>query len=290
MSGLKNMSANTSETQTPNSSTYFPQQSYKLIANLSQRLSTKFVREQQYNGLPTTSIGGFLTRINRQLKSQVNYGPFAGMKYVSESIGSAHYPKLLGTYELELHPIIEELCNINFDRIINVGAGEGYYSIGLALRNHQAEIIAFESDNKGRKLIQNMVELNGIGKRLSLHGECDIISLQAALKGAKNPLIFMDCEGEEGNLLDPSICQDLRDTTIVVELHPFNFPQVDDIIAERFQDTHKITEIRTRQRRVSDFPIKTSILSRLLFKDDILNILNENRQIEMSFFYLQPKT
>ena len=31
-------------------------------------------------------------------------GPFAGMRYETEAVHSMHVPKLLGTYERELHP------------------------------------------------------------------------------------------------------------------------------------------------------------------------------------------
>lgn len=278
------MSAITSQNHT-----YFFQQIHNLLASLRQQFLTKFVREKKFAGLPTTPLEYFLSYINQQVKNQVSYGSFAGMKYISESIGSAHYPKLLGTYELELYPVIEEICNINFDKIINVGAGEGYYSVGLALRNRHAQVIAFESDAQGKELIQKMAELNDISERLSLHGNCDLKSLASALSDNENCLLFMDCEGEEGNLLDQNACPSLKNTTIIVELHPFNFPNVDQIITSRFQDTHQITEIHTRPRTVADFPIKISKLISLLFKKDILNILNENRQIQMSFLYLTPK-
>lgn len=33
-------------------------------------------------------------------------GPFTGMKYVSQSVGSMWWPKILGTYELELADVI----------------------------------------------------------------------------------------------------------------------------------------------------------------------------------------
>src|SRR3989344_7241810 len=46
-------------------------------------------------------------------------GPFEGMKYVKDSVGSRLLPKLLGTYELELHPTIEKVCRESFDTIID---------------------------------------------------------------------------------------------------------------------------------------------------------------------------
>jgi len=56
-------------------------------------------------------------------------GPFAGLEYVDEAAGSEYGPKLLGTYELELHHIIERIIDLAYPTIINIGAGEGYYAV-----------------------------------------------------------------------------------------------------------------------------------------------------------------
>ena len=36
-------------------------------------------------------------------------GPFKGMKYISESVGSCHMPKILGIYENEIIPTLLKL-------------------------------------------------------------------------------------------------------------------------------------------------------------------------------------
>ncbi len=44
----------------------------------------------------------------------VLHGPFVGMKYPgTEAAGSAFIPKLLGSYEKELHPLLERLLAKN---------------------------------------------------------------------------------------------------------------------------------------------------------------------------------
>src|SRR5437016_2600251 len=64
----------------------------------------------------------------------VQSGPFAGMLYVNQAVGSAHVPKLLGSYEAELHEIMRSVLTENYATIVDVGCAEGYYAIGLALR------------------------------------------------------------------------------------------------------------------------------------------------------------
>src|SRR5207249_10415948 len=104
--------------------------------------------------LMTRSAGGILA------------GPFAGMKYVSTSVGSVYEPKLMGTYELELHPIIEQLCKQQFSRIIDVGAAEGYYAVGMAMRSPRSEVIAFETTTEGQALIAQLAALNEVAARV----------------------------------------------------------------------------------------------------------------------------
>src|SRR5437660_11467263 len=94
---------------------------------------------------------GYLTQLVRaSTANQVRQGPFAGMRYIDRAIGSAYLPKLLGTYECELAAIIEEVCARGPRLIIDLGAAEGYYAVGLALRNPQARVVGFEQLETGR--------------------------------------------------------------------------------------------------------------------------------------------
>ena len=62
----------------------------------------------------------------------VKNGPMAGLKYPSfSSFGSSIFPKLVGTYENELAPIINKLNATQYKLIIDIGCAEGYYAIGL---------------------------------------------------------------------------------------------------------------------------------------------------------------
>src|SRR5947209_15685441 len=82
----------------------------------------------------------------------VQNGPFTGMQYVERSIGSSLMPKLLGSYEANLQPVIEEIIRRAPATIVNVGCGEGYYAVGLARRLPHARVYAFEADPTGQAL------------------------------------------------------------------------------------------------------------------------------------------
>jgi predicted O-methyltransferase YrrM len=72
------------------------------------------------------------------------------MHYTENSQGSCYIPKLLGVYERELHDVLENLIAWGPDLVIDAGAAEGYYAVGLARRLPQSRIMAFEMEEGGR--------------------------------------------------------------------------------------------------------------------------------------------
>ena len=48
-------------------------------------------------------------------------GPFKGMKYISESVGSCHMPKILGIYENQIYPTLLNFLS-NSDLFVDIGA------------------------------------------------------------------------------------------------------------------------------------------------------------------------
>lgn len=66
--------------------------------------------------------------------SCVHTGPFAGMRYIHHALGvqsSAYYPKLLGTYEQELHPLVEGLrTGSSYSHVINIAPAKGTMQSG----------------------------------------------------------------------------------------------------------------------------------------------------------------
>lgn len=222
------------------------------------------------------------------LGGKVYSGPFAGMKYVYKSTGSALFPKLLGTYELELYSIIEDLCRKQFNTIISVGTGEGYYAVGFAVRNSQAHVIAFETKNEGQRLIKKMAGINGVDKRIGVHGLCDSISLSNSLTRCNRCLILMDIEGGEETVLDPLVIPKLRESHILVELHDVLRRGMGAIITSRFESSHKITEVWSRNRNLEDFPIESWRRHLFRLKKYLIRSMYENRPEQMRWFYLEP--
>ncbi len=176
---------------------------------------------------------------------KVSSGPFVGMDYILTSIGSALGPKLLGTYEAELHPIIDRLLRRRFDHVVDVGAAEGYYAVGFARALPGASVVAFEQEKKGRDLLQKLACANGVEEMIAIRGRCEPVDLQEALRPGS--LLVTDVEGYERILLDPERVPGLRHATILSEVHAPD-DGLGGEICQRFAATHDAHWIKPQPR------------------------------------------
>jgi hypothetical protein len=229
-----------------------------------------------------------LTRlVVRRTGQAVAAGPFLGMKCVAPHGGSVYYPKLLGIYERELHPAIQAINDLLPDRIVNVGAAEGYYAVGLALRNPGAAVVAFEQTPEGRALTAEMAALNGVTERVRILGRCEPVDLIPELAPARRAVVVCDVEGYEAALLDPATIPALMTAWILVELHEFVVAGIGEMIRSRFAATHCITEIKQTDRMRADYPYMPWY-TRLLPRAYATYPVNEFRPTRMSWFWLEP--
>ena len=167
----------------------------------------------------------------------VSGGPFAGLVYPDASAASL-IPKLLGAYERELHAAIERAIAAGPELIVNVGAADGYYAVGLARRCRGAAVHAFEADPGARELLARVARANGVA--LEIGGAAGIGDLRGL--PVARALVVVDCEGCEAALLDPALGL-LRTATIVAELHDFAIDG--DAVATRFAATHDVEIVPT---------------------------------------------
>jgi hypothetical protein len=230
----------------------------------------------------------YLPRLVRERTGmRVIGGSFEGLTYVGEAVGSVYIPKLLGIYERELHPVIEEIVREKFEMIIDVGAAEGYYAVGLARRLPHAKIVAFERMESGRALLSEMATANGVVDRLVVRGECGVLDLKECLGSAERPLLICDVEGYEAVLLDPSVVSRLENTFVLVELHEFLHEGITQLIKDRFRETHRLQEIAETDRSPSDFPFRT-LYTRLLPGRFMRNAVSEWRPERMTWLWMRP--
>jgi hypothetical protein len=223
------------------------------------------------------------TRTNGRLPK----GPFAGTQYLTNSVGSALIPKLLGIYEQELNEVIERACALKFSLIVDIGAAEGYYAVGLAWRNPQAQVVAFEAEPRGQAALDQMALLNGVNGRLRICGRCEAADLQVALAGSDRALVVCDTEGYEDVLLRPEVVLELRRAHILVELHDFLIPGITAELKKRFASTHRIQQVWQQRRSSADFPWRT-LGTMLLPKSYLEWAVSEWRPARMSWLWMEP--
>ena len=224
---------------------------------------------------------------HRLCGGRLRHGPFRGMRYVAASVGSSYGAKLLGVYEAELRGALDSLDARGFRSIVNVGAAEGYYAVGLARRHPTALVTAFETELRGQELIRRLAALNGVSDRVRVAGTCRPEDLRACL--GEGALIFMDAEGAETELLDPALVPALADCTCVVEMHDYLRPGATALLRQRFAGTHTIVEIPTRPRTTADLPLAFRLLFRLGPRGYAASVLDEGRPAPMSWLRLDPQ-
>jgi hypothetical protein len=147
-------------------------------------------------------------------------------------------PKLLGTYESELHPFIASLDGLRLATIIDVGCAEGYYAVGLARRFPDAAVRAYDVAAEARRLCADMARANG-AHRVEVHGLCERQQLLALDPRAVH-LIVADCEGFERQLFDPAVARHLARSLFLVELHDFKDRTISRTVPAHFATTHQV--------------------------------------------------
>lgn len=111
-------------------------------------------------------------------------GPFSGMRLRQRAVEGASLPKLLGSYEHELHETIEAACRRDIDLVVNLGCADGYYAVGLARRMPNVTVVAVDIDEEARDVCAEVAALNGVEDRVRVSAELGADELQALLAGA----------------------------------------------------------------------------------------------------------
>jgi hypothetical protein len=204
------------------------------------------------------------------------------MRYLCQSTGSVLIPKLVGSYEAELHPGLEQVIAAKFTTLINIGCAEGYYAVGLLRRLPAARCIAFDADHNARRFCQELAQLNAVADRLFLRGTCGATGLRAAL--TPGTFLFSDCEGAELELLDPAAIPSLARCHLLVELHDFLRPGLSVELQNRFAATHQIRLIDQQDREAGAYP-----QIRFLSPEDRRRAVHEFRPARMQWAFLTPK-
>lgn len=227
-------------------------------------------------------------RIRQMLFSEITVlsGHFRGMRYPDvESVGSAIYPKLLGTYENELSSVISRILRKPYCAIVDVGCAEGFYAVGLGMHHRSASVYAYDTDERAISLCREMADLNGV--KVHLGGFCDQSTL-LELDLGERALIFADCEGYENELFDSDLINRLKRHDFLIETHDFIRRGTTEKLMNLFQNTHSCELIHSISdyQKVLDYDL--SLLASYRFAER-KSLLAEYRPEIMSWIFAESK-
>jgi hypothetical protein len=155
----------------------------------------------------------------------------------------------LGTHELEICRVIIRIIDHGYAMVVNIGAADGYYAVGFALKSVSTRVEAFETISELHTVLEESAKLNGVADRITLRGVFDASGLRVSLRRSSAPVyVLMDIEGGEFDLLEPGAVPELREADIFVETHDAFVPHVTDTLIERFRTAHDIERYSSRLR------------------------------------------
>jgi len=189
-------------------------------------------------------------QIARQTCCRVLLGPFAGTRYPFGFLPRGLFlgPPQVGSYEAELHDTVERIVAAAPAVVVNIGAAEGYYAVGLARRLPELEVVAFEADSELRAACERLARLNGVAARVDVRGSCnaEVLAELGSRVERRSVCVVMDCEGCEGELADPDAVPWLERASMLVELHASIDAEIEQRLERRVSPTHATEVIRGR--------------------------------------------
>lgn len=197
--------------------------------------------------------------IGQMTNNTVQYGPFKGLK-LSESDwwGSADKgAMLLGLYEQEIQQSIVRV-GPERDVFIDLGAADGFYSIGMLKTGQYKVSHAFEMSEKGRDTISQNAQLNELAECVFIHGKADAdFDKLLTPEELARAVVLIDVEGAEFEILTSTTLQRLKKSIIFVELHDWFFTDGDKKMSKLLADAKpyfNISKLTTTARDLSIYP------------------------------------
>jgi len=198
-------------------------------------------------------------------------------------------PKILGTYEIELHEVFDRLRERNFHMVVDIGAAEGYYAVGAMLWKKECSVIAYEGNSTYHESIRYLAKANNVEARLDLRGLCNEESLNSLGHQVSKALLIVDVEGYEKILLNPDAVPALRTATILVEVHDCFVEGCTETIMKRFRDSHEISSFKSRDRYASEYPLGSVFSRHRLMQSTVIKAISDGRTELNGWLLLEPK-
>ena len=224
------------------------------------------------------------------LNGTVKYGLFSGLKLLRESSWGGEADtgaKLLGLYEQEVLDFLS-YSSKKHEYLINLGAGDGYYTLGALNSRIVQKAYAYEISDHGSNLLREGAILNKLSEKLNLLGEAKHEFWSELPKEVvADSLLVVDIEGGEFDLFDVNTFNVFKNSTIVIEVHEWAYNgsgRANERLVRDSSLTHDYKIVQTGSRDLSGIPeiVDYSDTDRWL-------ICSEGRPMLMSWILLSPK-
>tara|TARA_B110000879_G_scaffold123842_1_gene163719 strand:- start:512 stop:1342 length:831 start_codon:yes stop_codon:yes gene_type:complete len=215
-------------------------------------------------------------------------GPFKGMKYPNMTAkGSTLYPKLLGSYESELHGILHEFKQRKYSQILDIGCAEGYFAVGMALKFQCDILFAYDLDKTAIDACIEMAELNGVASKIETNLGIDAAAL-ASFRFTGKSLILCDCEGFEKELFSEENIQNLAQCDLIIETHDLFDIEISTHLIHLFSKTHTVETVLSTDDIIKALDSSYNELANMSLSQK-KNILAEERPAIMKWLICRPK-
>ena len=199
--------------------------------------------------------------------NKIQRGLFKDLYLNNSKRGSEYMPKYLGTYELELYTVISDYINYTGEKlIIDVGADDGYYTIGLAKCINEGTVLSFELDIDSFSVLKDNIKLNSALLKhnvdILLHNKKveQFEDLYSLIKPYKERVILIktDIEGGEYELFTNSFIESLKEYKVVLVIETHFDPIAESNLVNKFNLNDfdvKLIDKYSRSKGAYDFPL-----------------------------------
>jgi precorrin-6B methylase 2 len=153
---------------------------------------------------------------------------------------------ILGLYEQEVLNNLSEAPD-RYRVLVDVGAGDGYYAVGLLYSGKVDRSIAFEAIPECRAAIARLAAENGVADKITVLGAASdrfVDTLRAQNIDSRETMFLIDIEGAEFKVLTEEFFAFLKDSLIVVETHAHIYADLRgemERVIQRASMTHRTT-------------------------------------------------
>lgn len=213
-------------------------------------------------------------------------GPFKGAP-LTPGAKNHEWNKVVRAYKFYLHAAVEDVIQRQPPVCIDVGAAEGYYTLGLAHRLPKSRHIAYEMVDEFRAILSESVAKSAAP--VQIKGLCTREDLIHDLKSSSSGFLLMDCEGAEEQLLTEETTPYLKNWIVLLEVHDFQAPGAGEKILKLFADSHTVEVLHSRDPNASDLTAFAPWPMNLICREAFRSLFDEGRNCSMRFFYFTPR-